>query len=153
MSTLCIIICYKYHLYMSYLLHFHNLFFSLMFILLFVLSDISLILCLSHLLFAHLTLCIVWHMSICCWSHLVLVYLMLVCLMLVCLMFVASDLCLILRQCVLYVTHLTKISYYVCVSDSHLCTANSSRANCTAHCFCGEQQYLHDFRSKSSGSR
>ena len=107
---------------MSYLLHFHNLFFSLMFILLFVLSDISLILCLSHLLFAHLTLCIVWHMSICCWSHLVLVYLMLVCLMLVCLMFVASDLCLILRQCVLYVTHLTKISYYVCVSDSHLCT-------------------------------
>ena len=109
---------------MSYLLHFHNLFFSLMFILLFVLSDISLILCLSHLLFAHLTLCIVWHMSIWCWSHLVLVYLMLVYLMLVCLMFIASDLGLILRRCVLYVTHLTKISYYVCVSDSHLCTRN-----------------------------
>ena len=90
--------------------------------LLFVLSDISLILRVSHLLFAHLTLCIVWHMSIWCWSHLVSVYLMLVYLMLVCLMFVASDLCLILRWCVLYVTHLTKISYYVCVSDSHLCT-------------------------------
>ena len=101
---------------MSSILHFHNLFFSLMLVLLFVLSDISLILHLSHLLFAHLTLCIVWHMSIWCWSHLVSVYLMLVYLMLVCLMFIASDLGLILRRCVLYVTHLTKISYYaLCV--------------------------------------
>ena len=107
---------------MSYILPCHNLFSSLMLVLLFVLSDVSLILCLSYLAFAHLTLCIVLHMSIWCWSHLVLVYLMLVYLMLVCLMFVTSDLCLILRRCVLYVTHLTKISYYVCVSDSHLCT-------------------------------